>query len=241
MRSSLRGKGAALNEGLRNARGEIVVCTDDDCIAEPGWVAGMARAMADHPAAVIVFCNVVAVPHDRARGYVPAFERQQSRVLQSIGDAVQGLGLGAGMALRREAVVALGGFDEDVGPGGYFCSGDDWDIATRALLRGHQIYEAADLSILHDGFRSFEQGKAHARRDWVGIGAVCAKPLRAGHLKAAVLGATLFTGDALWPPIRDLLRLRRPRGLQRIAGFLQGFTQGLLTPVERSTLLFRRK
>jgi cellulose synthase/poly-beta-1,6-N-acetylglucosamine synthase-like glycosyltransferase len=35
VRSGARGKGAALNEGLRLARGGVVVCTDDDCEAPP--------------------------------------------------------------------------------------------------------------------------------------------------------------------------------------------------------------
>jgi hypothetical protein len=29
---------------------------------------------------------------------------------------------------------------------------------------------------------------------------------------------------ALWPPIRDLLRLRKPRGIVRITAFAAGFT-----------------
>src|SRR5690606_22368170 len=33
VRSQTRGKGAALNEGLRLAQGDVVVCTDDDCEA----------------------------------------------------------------------------------------------------------------------------------------------------------------------------------------------------------------
>src|SRR6187549_2887974 len=41
-RSSQRGKGKALNEALRLARGTIMVGTDDDCTAPPGWVSGMA-------------------------------------------------------------------------------------------------------------------------------------------------------------------------------------------------------
>src|SRR5258706_12106681 len=36
LRSARRGKGAALNEGLRAARGEIVVFTDDDFEAPAG-------------------------------------------------------------------------------------------------------------------------------------------------------------------------------------------------------------
>jgi hypothetical protein len=143
------------------------------------------------------------------------------------------------MALRRDATLALGGFDDAVGPGARFPSGDDWDITHRLLLSGWHVYETADLSILHHGFRTLADGREHARRDWVAIGAVCAKPIRAGHVSAVVVAIWYFFGYALWPPLGDVLRMRRPRGRSRIAGFIQGMVQGLRTPVDRKTLLFR--
>ncbi len=45
LRSSVRrGKGVALNEGIRAARGTIIACTDDDCEAPPDWAVGVWRA-----------------------------------------------------------------------------------------------------------------------------------------------------------------------------------------------------
>lgn len=237
--SRARGKGAALNEGLRLAAGEIVVCTDDDCEAPPGWVRDMAGVMESQPNAAVVFCNVIAPTYDRAVGYVPAYERTSDRLLSSVLDACNGMGIGAGMALRREAVLGLGGFDEMIGPGGLFRGGDDWDISLRAILRGWRVYETAQLAILHHGFRTLAEGRSHALRDWFGIGALCAKPIRAGHLSAVPLAVRLFSAQALWPPIRDALRLRRPSGLSRIKGFVRGFAAGLRTPVDRKTLLYR--
>jgi GT2 family glycosyltransferase len=239
-RSATRGKGAALNEGLRLALGQVVVCTDDDCVAPPGWVGAMAAALEKQPTAAIVYCNVVAPPHDPAAGYVPAYERRESRLLRTIEATVAGHGLGAGMAVRREVILRLGGFDESLGPGSRFGSGDDWDITARALLLGWHVYEAADLAIVHHGFRSFHEGRDHALRDWVAIGAVCAKPLRAGHWRAAVVPIYEFSVNALWPPVSDLLHGRKPRGLARIRGFVRGFTDGLRTPVDRDTLIFRK-
>jgi GT2 family glycosyltransferase len=239
VRSPARGKGAALNEGLRLARGEVVVCTDDDCEAPPGWVTDMARVMDAQPTAAVVFCNVSAPPYDRSAGYVPAYERRHDRLLSSLVQARKGLGLGAGMALRRTVVLAFGGFDETFGPGSRFGSCDDWDISLRAILGGWHVYDTADVSILHHGFRTLAEGRTHALRDWVAIGALCAKPIRAGHLSAVPLALWLFFVEAVWPPVRDVMRLKRPSGLSRIVGFVRGFTGGLRTPLDRKTLLFR--
>ncbi len=240
VRSETRGKGAALNQGFQLARGSVVVCTDDDCVAPGGWVTAMARTLSDQPKTAIVFCQVLPVAHDSKQGYVPAFQRSSSRLLRSIAAARNGLGLGAGMAVRREFVTDLGGFDESFGPGGRFPSADEWDLSLRALLTGWHVYESAALHILHDGFRSFSEGRLHTRRDWVALGAVCAKPLRAGHLRAVIVPLWFFPTQALWPPIADLLHRRKPRGVVRIVAFLQGFGQGLRLAVDPVTLRFVR-
>jgi GT2 family glycosyltransferase len=240
VRAQTRGKGAALNEGLQLARGELVACTDDDCEASPGWVAGMVRALEEQPTAAIVLCNVMAGPYDRAAGYVPTYERGCNRLLRSIGDCRDGLGFGAGMILRRHVVLGLGGFDETFGPGARFASGDDHDLCHRVLLKGWHVYETTDISILHHGFLTFAEGRTHTRRDWISAGATGAKLLRTGHLEALSVPLWLFSVYALWPPFVDLLRFRRPRQVARIVGFVRGFVDGLRTPVDRRTLLYQQ-
>ena len=239
VKTDSRGKGAALNEGLRLARGPTVVCTDDDCEAAADWVVAMGQALSAEPKVSVLFCNVVAGPYAPGTGYIPVFKRHESVRLTSVADASKGFGLGAGMALRRDAILALGGFDETFGPGARFASGDDWDIALRALIAGSHILEVADLAIVHHGFRTYEQGRDHALRDWIAIGALCAKPIRAGHINVMRLGVRLFGVHALWPPMRDVLHLRRPSGASRIMGFIQGFARGIQTPVDPKTLRFR--
>jgi len=232
------GKGAALNDGLREARGSVIVCTDDDCRVPRHWAADMARTLESRPSTAIVFCKVVPVPHDAKAGYVPSYEPTQSRLLRSMADMRNGPGLGAAMALRRDFVVGLGGFDESFGPGARFPSGDEWDICIRALLKGWHVYETTELSVVHDGFRSLAEGRMHAQRDWSALGAVCAKPLRAGHLQAAIVPLWFFPKRALWPPIHDVLHFRRPRGLSRIAAFLGGFARGFSISVDPVTLRY---
>jgi glycosyltransferase involved in cell wall biosynthesis len=235
-----RGKGAALNEGLRLARSAIVVCTDDDCEAEPGWAARMTRALEGQPTAAVAFCNVTAAPCDWECGYVPTYVRTTSRLIRTLIGTCGGHGMGAGMAVRREIILAIGGFDETVGPGGRFPSGDDWDIEHRVLLNGWHVYEAADISIVHYGFRTWAEGRAHVYRDWFAIGGVCAKPVRVGNLSAAVMALWYLATYGAWPMLWDALRLKRPRGFARFVGFAAGFARGIRTRVDRKTLLFRK-
>ena len=239
VRSRTRGKGAALNEGLALAGSEILVCTDDDCEAGSGWAEGMTRALQERPGAAVLFCQVLPTPgYDTQRGFIPAYLLSRSRTIASLSFRCSRFGLGAGMAVRTAAVRALGGFDPTLGPGSLFPSCDDWDIAVRTLLGGWQVYEAKELAIVHHGFRSFAEGVEHARRDWIALGAACAKPLRAGYWSTFTLPLWCFGAYAVWPPVWDLFCLRRPRGLTRIVSFVQGFARGLRTAVDPRTLAF---
>ena len=237
--SQTHGKGTALNEGLHASRGTVLVCTDDDVIVPPHWAADMARVLESQPSAGVLYCRVAAVPHDTSAGYVPSYDPPATRLVTSIAELRNGTGLGAAMGLRRDFVEHLGGFDDFFGPGGRFPSADEFNLSIRALLSGWHVYETAELSVVHDGFRTFAQGKEHARRDWVALGACFAKPLRARRLSAAIIPLWFFPRRALFPPLFDLLRLRRPRGVGRILAFVEGFADGLKTAVDPATLRFK--
>jgi len=232
------GKPSALNHGLAMARNAVLVVTDDDCEPPPDWVAGMAQILETSPDVGLVFSNVVPPPYDHSLGYVPTYERTKDRVVRSIGATCWGRGLGAGMALRRDVVLALGGFDDAIGPGARFKSGDDWDIELRLLLKGWQVYETAHLWVLHHGFRTYADGRSHSQGNWYGMGAVAAKPLRAGHVEAVGIALWQIVANAAAPAVADLFHLRRPRGLGRIPAFCRGFASGLSTHVDRADLKY---
>ncbi|MEO8697526.1 MAG: glycosyltransferase family A protein [Acidimicrobiales bacterium] len=238
--SKTRGKGAAMNEGLRLARSPYVVCTDDDCEAPPGWAADMAALLVVRPRVAVAFCRVEAAPHDLTKGYVPQYLPDREHLLSSPMATGSHRGLGAGMVLRRDVVLSLGGIDESFGPGARFPSGDDWDLEVRVLLKGWEAFETEKLFIVHHGFRTFAEGRVHARRDWLALGAAAAKPVRAGHPGMIWVAAYVFAADAVRPIARDVVALRAPGELQRVLAFCRGFAQGLATPVDRSTLRYRR-
>lgn len=239
VRSATRGKGAAMNEGIRLATSPFIVCTDDDCEAPPGWVEGMAELLVGADRVAVAFCRVEAPPHDRSAGYVPVYLPARRRLMRSALATCAHRGIGAGMVLRRAAVLELGGMDESLGPGARFPSGDDWDFEVRALLKGWHALETPDLAITHHGFRTYAQGRAHTRRDWLALGGVAAKPMRAGHPVALLMALYVVVIDAVLPMARDLLRLRKPSGAQRIIAFCRGYVRGLRTPVDRATLRYR--
>jgi GT2 family glycosyltransferase len=240
VRTDVVGKPAALNLALQLSTTDIVCLTDDDCEVPPDWLTVMAAAMRAYPRIAIAFCIVDAGPYDPRAGFVPAYHRTGNELIRTVGRRCNAHALGAGMAVNRQILLSLGGFDEMLGPGAPFQDCDDADIAFRVLLGGYSIYETDQARVVHHGFRTWEQGRGLAERNYFGIGAMCAKLLRCtpGRFGLATLH---FWGNTYWLPIRDLLHLRKPQGIVRITAFMRGFARGWRTPIDRQRLVFTKR
>jgi glycosyltransferase involved in cell wall biosynthesis len=238
VKSTTIGKGDALNAGLKETGGSAIVITDDDCTVPTNWLDTFASIFVTHPKVAVAFCCVEAGEHDRAAGFIPDFFRSGDRMLTTMHDARHVRGLGAGIAVRRDMIEEIGGFDPLLGPGSKFPDCDDRDIAIRALLARHHVFETSTIAVKHFGFRSWQEGPQLARRNFLGIGAAYSKFFKCGHIGLMYIPAYEFFKYALWPPIWDLLHLRQPRGIVRITAFVEGFIQGLRTPVDRATMVF---
>jgi glycosyltransferase involved in cell wall biosynthesis len=238
LKSATIGKGYALNAGLRETKGTAVAITDDDCTVPPNWLEVFASIFAAHHRVAVAFCCVEAGEYDRTAGFVPDYVRTGDRMLSTMHDARHVRGLGAGMAVRRNMIEEIGGFDPMLGPGSRFPDCDDRDIAIRALLARYHVYETSTIAVKHFGFRTWQQGPQLTRRNFLGIGAAYSKFLKCGRIELIYIPAYEFIKYALWPPIRDLLLLRQPRGIVRITAFVKGFIEGLRTPVDKATMIF---
>lgn len=232
------GKGNALNTGITETNGSVIAITDDDCTVPSEWLEQFASIFATHPKVAVAFCSVEAGEHDPAAGFIPDYVLTGERMLTTMHDARHVRGLGAGIAVRRDMVEKIGRFDPMLGPGSRFPSCDDRDIAMRALLARYHVYETSTIAIKHFGFRTWQQGRQLAHRDFLAIGAAYSKFLKCGRIELMYIPAYEFIMYALWPLIRDLLHLRQPRGIVRVTAFVEGFMGGLRTSVDRATLLF---
>lgn len=113
------GKARALNQGLAQARGEVVLTVDADTRLQPGALAAIRGAFAD--AGVTAACGMLA-PVAGGRGPLAAmfdaFQRREyaRAFLWRAGWAADGMLVlvsGAFAAYRREALLDIGGFDAD--------------------------------------------------------------------------------------------------------------------------------
>lgn len=238
---SAPGKARALNVGVAAARGSILALTDDDCVVPPNWLALALEALERSPGCAVLFGAVDAAPHDPAIEFIPVFSPAQRLAFATAKSApAPGLGMGANMIIQRDVVLSVGGFDEQIGPGSRFRSGDDWDFAYRALRAGQLIVQDPSFRVTHFGARSFADRQAARllRNNYYGLGAGLIKHCRCGDRGApwllAKVVARLVANIA-----SGALRLRRGIGLGSLLGLMAGAAAGLTAPVDKTVCRFR--
>jgi hypothetical protein len=136
--------------------------------------------------------------------------------------------MGANMAVRREAFVALDGFETALGPGSRFRSGGDWEIGYRALHRGFLVVQDPGSSIVHWGSRQYDKGEVRSLvcNNYYGIGAGYGMHIRRADWSAAVVGFYELAATA-WNVLSNVLGWRRPFGFRRQWFLIIGLAQGI--------------
>ena len=232
------GLGRAHNLALTLADSPYIAITDDDCRVPVDWLRQIEQIFQQHPRVAAVYCNVLPGPHDESKGFIPSYERQVDALVQTIWGKIRARGIGAGMAVRRQAVLSLGGFDENMGPGALFPSAGDRDLAIRVLLKGWWVYETAATAVIHFGYRTWAEGRDLTRRDWLAMGAMCAKPIKCGHWQTIILALYESIGNGILQPLHLLTYGRRPQGFRRFFYFWKGFLAGWRTPIAAEHMVF---
>lgn len=176
------GLSRARNAGWHAARHRVLVFTDDDCRPVPGFAAAAARALSN-PAVGAVWGRVLS---DGGEGLaLSVTQDDQPRSYDGTGD-LSATGHGAAMAFRREALEAIGGFDEALGAGGRYGSAEDKDAFWRVVQAGWQVREASDMAVTHVTWRGAHDSLRVMYRYGVGAGALAAKRRRmAGERQVA--------------------------------------------------------
>ena len=145
----------ARNEGIRRSGGEIIAFIDDDAVAHPRWVAEMVETFdREGPTCGGVGGRVIN-------------ENDLGRPVQAFNNVINDLGqpdeirlapathndpegtvfnyyMGANMAFRREALLAVGGFDET-----YFYLYEDADMSVSVIKAGYRIVHHARAMVHH--------------------------------------------------------------------------------------------
>ena len=167
------GLARARNAGLRAARGEILVFTDDDCYVRADFI-DRHRELFDDPA--LGFAGGRILLHDPEDYPLTIIESEEEQIFPLGRPVPCGIVQGANMAIRRRALEQAGSFDLRFGPGTPFLA-EDWDMQTRVAAAGWAGGYFPGPTVSHHHGRKRKQAKAQMRGYNMGSGAVCLKLL----------------------------------------------------------------
>ncbi|MGH9030459.1 MAG: glycosyltransferase family 2 protein [Acidimicrobiales bacterium] len=135
LRHPVPGASRARNAGWRAATNPVVAFVDDDVLVGAGWARALDSVFEDHPEVSFVTGRLGLRPCDSgAERPVAYFDSTEAFAIDR--EAVDGLGHGANLAVRRSALEAVGGYDESLGPGARWHAGEDLDLIDRLLDAG---------------------------------------------------------------------------------------------------------
>lgn len=126
------GLSAARNLGAAEARGDVFVYTDDDCVADEEWLLYLAEGFADGDYAAMGGPNISPKPVTMEQACVVASPGGPAHVLLS-DDQAEHIP-GCNLSVTREAFETIGGFREE-----FWTAGDDVDFCWRLQDHGYGI------------------------------------------------------------------------------------------------------
>ena len=234
-----RGLSRARNVALKEARGELILFTDDDCSVAPNWVAAHVACYQERPDVMLIYATVTPPDwYTGAEGMVPTFDPDSNRNMARERPGIV-FGMGANMSARRALFDRIGPFDEILGVGAPLMSAEDLDLSLRAFSAGLTIHADHRPVVVHaGGVRGLgRESRELWRRDGIGLGAAVVKTLRCGQLRAALAPIGVLLD--MWRDVLVKVALgRRPFGLAMTGlvtiGAADGFARGLRQPLTRT-------
>ena len=137
-----KGLSAARNVGLSAASGDIVAYTDADVRVDPDWLTYLARPFLTSDVVAAGGPNVVPPDDSWVAQCVARAPGGPTHVL--FDDRIAEHVPGCNLAIRREALLAIGGFNPI-----YLRAGDDVDVCWRLQARGWKIGFAPSALVWH--------------------------------------------------------------------------------------------
>lgn len=185
------GLSVARNRGIIETNAELVAFTDDDVVADAGWLEWLIAPFAE--ADVAVTCGMVlpleleTEAQKRFEQYAGFSKGMERRSYDARSGPVAGrllypyvngaIGVGNNMAFRRTEIVAAGGFDPALGAGSAAGSCEETWAFSQAILRGGRIVYEPRALCWHEHRKDGDALRGQIFGYGLGLGAVLTKAL----------------------------------------------------------------
>ncbi len=150
-----QGLSPARNRGIAESRGEVIAIIDDDEEVNAAFARAYLDLFDNHPYAAAAGGRITPFYDTRPPRWLSPFAERPIAGTLDLGERVrefpEGRFPGGGnMAVRREAVGRVGGFDPALGrTGAKLLAGEEKDLFARMRAAGDRIYYTPDARIRH--------------------------------------------------------------------------------------------
>jgi len=135
------------NEGMKVAKGEIIVLLSNDMEVDTNWLSEIVRVMNSDPTVGVAQFNSLSMHNreklDSAGNFLDPFGYAYSYVARDSLTEVF-FAEGMAMAVKRKVIKEIGMLDEY-----YFMEYDDMDFSWRARLRGYKVMFVTSAIVYH--------------------------------------------------------------------------------------------
>jgi GT2 family glycosyltransferase len=223
LRCPRRGKSAALNLGMQEARAPWLAFTDDDCRVAPDWLQVIDRTARERGPDCALTGRVVAGPPEDGAVVAPSLRADEFEATYRA-PTFRDVLFGNNMAIPVDLLRRAGCFDETLGPGTPAPAAEDNDLGYRLLRAGAPIRYLPAMVVTHRSWRRAPEQVSLYRGYGVGQGSFYGKHVRRGDLHMAARMAR-----NIWDAGRDLggaLLLRRRQDVLASWAFAGGLLRG---------------
>jgi len=145
-----QGLSYARNRALHEAAGEIIAYTDDDGLAQPGWLQGLIDEFGDTQVGGVAGKITLDLPKDAPSWLKPELHPYLAAYDKGTESIETSEFYGCNFAVRRELAIELGEFSVELGfNGGELLPGEETDLARRMILADHKIRYAPSAIVIH--------------------------------------------------------------------------------------------
>jgi GT2 family glycosyltransferase len=206
------------NAGLREARHDIVLFTDDDCTVPSSWIGTATRLMTDDSERIVTGKVLAAGPD------VPSI-RYDERPHEHTGELRCDALYTGNMAAPRGALLEFGAFDER-----FAQAAEDNDLCYRWLRAGRRLAYEPELVVEHGAWRTAADVTRTYDSYWRGQGAFYAKHLRRGDTAMLRFLASDVNAGVRASASSALRRAPRSVTAPRLRALALGLMAGLRRP-----------
>lgn len=197
----------------------LIVFTDDDVSFPGSWVDDIVAVFERVPAAGVVCGRAMSSTSELLPGTAAGTYHWPTSPF--------GLGSGFNMAFRRAALDAAGPFDEALGAGARYRSGEDTDMLYRIMREGWAVVCSDDISVVHHDWRTGAEQLRLSFSYGLGAGAQTAKHVAMADAAARTIALREARRHVGWLVRKIATSVARELALQVsfLAGLLVGFVR----------------